>query len=201
VGPGVLVPRPETELLVENALRLLREAGLDDAPLRVAEVGVGSGAIAVTLALEAPNLLLTATDISERALDIARANALRHGVGERIGFHRASFLDGLDGPFDAVVSNPPYVAERDRALLPPDVRDHEPGEALFAGEDGLDAIRALIPTAAEKLRPGGFLLMEIGDGQAEAVCGLVDGTRVFDAPERLRDYRGVERMILARRKV
>ena len=197
VSPAVLIPRPETELLVERAIALAREA--DRADPRAADVGVGSGAIAVTLAREWPQGRVIATDPSAAALEVARANAETHGVADRIEFRDSAFLDGVAGEVDLVVSNPPYVARRDRAALPPDVGLFEPACALFGGEDGLDVIRGLIPRAAEKTRLGGWLVMEMGAGQADAVRQLIAADGRYEPAETIRDHQGIERVVSARR--
>lgn len=175
VRPGVLIPRPETELLVEVALQWMEAIGART----IVDVGTGSGCIAVTLALEAHDegtggLSITATDQSSAALDIARANAEALGVPPPIDWRQTDLLDGITGPLDLVVSNPPYVRDRDRAALAPDVRDYEPAAALFGGDDGLDVVRRLIPAAAARLRPGGALIMEVGHDQRPAVTTLLD---------------------------
>jgi release factor glutamine methyltransferase len=176
VTPYVLVPRPETELIIDEVLALAR-ARKDDGHGRpgivIIDIGTGSGCIAVTLALELPEGRLIATDTSAEALRVARDNARRHGVAERIEFRHGPFLAGFGDSADFVVSNPPYVPESDRASLAPEVVSFEPAAALFAGQDGLDVIRALVPRAAAALRPGGALVMEIGFGQATGVLRLV----------------------------
>jgi release factor glutamine methyltransferase len=176
VTPAVLVPRPETEGLVEVALECLAErqaSRCDAAPPLVVDVGTGSGCVAITLAIERPDIRLVATDISTRALDVAAANAMRQGVATRIEFREVSLSGGLTDAVDVIVSNPPYVAERDRPTLAPDVADFEPSTALFGGEDGLDVIRALVADAGRALVPGGWLAMEIGHDQATGVEALV----------------------------
>ncbi len=176
VNRDVLIPRPETELLVETAIRLLsgneRPRGRS-ADLNVLDVGTGSGCLAITLALEDPATKVTATDISRAALDVAAVNAERHGVSSRITFIEAPLAADRHDDADLLVSNPPYVADADRARLARDVRDFEPAAALFGGPDGLDVIRALIPAARRALVPGGWLCLEIGAGQADAVAALV----------------------------
>ena len=190
VTPAALIPRPETELLVELAIARCPAK----TSLRIADVCTGSGCVAVAIAHERPAVSLQATDISGAALDLARRNAARHGVSARIGFSRADLLDGVDGPFDLVVANPPYVAERDRAALQPEVVDHEPGIALFAGDDGLDAIRRLLPASAARLKPGGTLLFEFGFGQDEAVAQLISSEPRLRMIELRRDLAGIPRV-------
>jgi len=167
VTPNVLIPRPETETLVETAL-----IWLEAHPAAiVVDVGTGSGCIAVALAIHAPALRLYATDISRAALDVARANARRHNVADRITFLEADLLTPLRGPVHLIVSNPPYIAEGEWYTLPLSVRQ-EPRLALLAGVDGLDAIRRLVQRARTRLAPGGLMLVEIGEWQGEAAQAL-----------------------------
>ncbi len=172
VSPDVLIPRPETELVIDRALHWLSAGGRPAAPV-IVDVGTGSGCLAVTLALECPAARIGATDVSPAALEVARANAVRHGVASRIEWRHAALAGDLTGGVDLIVANPPYGAEDDRASLAADVRDFEPVVALFAGRDGLDVIRPLVPAAIRALRPGGALIMEIGAGQAPAVEDIV----------------------------
>jgi release factor glutamine methyltransferase len=194
VTPAVLIPRPETEVIVEAALARL-DAG---APLRIADVGTGSGCLAIALAGERPRATLIATDLSDEALAVARQNAVRHRVDGRIEFRLADLLEGVTGSFDAIVSNPPYVREDDRADIQPEVR-FEPAQALFAGSDGLDAIRRLLPSAAARLAPAGMLLFEIGFGQAEAVAALIATTAGLKMSELKDDLQGISRVAIAER--
>jgi release factor glutamine methyltransferase len=166
----------------------------------VLEIGAGSGCIIVTLACERPDLASVATDLSPTALAIARDNARRLGVEHRVTFVEGSLFAGLSGPWDLVVSNPPYVAMRDRPTLAPDVRDHEPALALYAGDDGLTVIRALVDGAANALSGGGALMMEIGAGQAEAVADLLKATSAFHAPAFMADLQGIARTVIATRR-
>jgi release factor glutamine methyltransferase len=182
VDRRVLIPRPETETLVEAALDLPQGA-------RVVDVGTGSGAVALALKDERPDLDVTATDVSEDALAVARANAARLGLDVR--FLRADLLDGV-GDVDAVVSNPPYV--EDGADLAPEITRHEPPEALFAGLDGLEVVRRLVAQAGE--RAVTFLALEIGDGKAPAVAELAHAAG-YARVERRADLAGIERVVTA----
>lgn len=187
VDPRVLIPRPETELLVEAALGLPEGA-------RVHDVGTGSGAVALALKHERPGLVVSASDVDEDALAVARANA--HRLGLDVSFSRADLLTGADVALDAVLSNPPYVAEGDRPSLAPEIVRHEPAVALFAGPDGLDAIRVLVDQAAAT--SASMLALEVGDGQAEAVGRLMTGAG-FRGVQVLRDLAGIERIVVGRR--
>ena len=191
VTPDVLIPRPETEHLVEAALA---HAGRDLA-LRIADIGTGSGAIAVVLAHALPNAQITALDISPAALAVARVNAEAHGVSDRIRFVESDLLVALaDEQFDLIVSNPPYVANGEE--LEAQVRDYEPVQALFAGPEGLDIYRRLIPQAQTSLKPGGWLLVEIGHGQREAVTQLLAG---WDDVSFIADLQGIPRVACAQK--
>jgi release factor glutamine methyltransferase len=195
VTPAVLIPRPETEQLVEAVL-----AELDPTqPLRILDVGTGSGAIAIALAHHLPRAHVTAVDLSAAALEVAASNAARHGLADRIRFVASDLLDALppdELPFDFIVSNPPYVPTADRGSLHPQVRDHEPAAALFAGPDGLDVYRRLIPQARSALRPNGLLALEIGQGQREAVAALLAG---WNELRFLDDLQQIPRVALAHR--
>ena len=173
VNPSVLIPRPETELLVDGLLA--RRPWSKRRSAFVADVGTGSGCIGLTLAAEAPRAILILTDSSADALAVAKANADRLYVEISVELRRATFPDGLDdlsGKLDVLVSNPPYVAEGDRETLPPEVREFEPSEALYAGEGGLDLLRQLLKKGRALLRPGGWIALEFGIGQAEALAEL-----------------------------
>ena len=188
VTPAVLIPRPETEMVVEEAVRL---ATMLAAP-RIADIGTGSGCIAVAVARELPQSQLVATDVSSGALSVAYDNAVRHRVADRITFVTTSYLGGVEGDFDVIVANPPYVRLRDKPALARDVR-HEPDVALFGGETGLRDIEGVLDTASAKLRPGGWLVMEFGFGQEDEVRTLV-GERQRLAIERVRnDLQGIPR--------
>jgi release factor glutamine methyltransferase len=192
VNRSVLIPRPETEHLVEKVLALA--AGFEKP--RILDVGTGSGAIAVALAHELPEAQVAAIDLSAAALAVARGNAERNGVAGRIRFVEGDLLAPFAGEqFEIVVSNPPYVAESDRAQLDVEVRDYEPGLALFAG-NGLDVYRRLIPDARAALAAGGFLALEIGYGQDEAVAGLL-AEAGFKQIEFTADLQGIPRVASA----
>jgi len=195
VGPAVLVPRPETEGIVDAA----REAFAPDTPLRFADLGTGSGCLAVALAAVFPAASGTAVDISPAALAVARANAADNGVAERVDFLEADFgrLDLPAESCDLVVSNPPYVTEAEYAELSPEVARFEPRGALVSGADGLDAARALLPRARRLLRPGGLLLVEIGWLQGEAARALTEAAG-FSEVRVLRDLAGRQRIVKAR---
>jgi release factor glutamine methyltransferase len=187
VDPRVLIPRPETEHVVEAALGLPQGA-------RVVDVGTGSGAIALALKQERPDLQILATESSPDALTVARANGARLGLD--VQWVQADLLEGVDEPIDAVVSNPPYVAERDRHKLAPEILRYEPPDALFAGPDGLDALRRLAPAVgATRARYAAF---EVGAGQASAV-GEMLGTAGFKRVEAVPDLAGIERVVVGRR--
>jgi release factor glutamine methyltransferase len=188
VTPAVLVPRPETEFIVEEALPLVRDLR---AP-RLADIGTGSGILAVTLAAEIPGAAVVATDLSGAALDVARENARRHGVAGRVRFVETSYLNGVDGLFDLIVANPPYVRDRDKPALSRDVR-HEPDVALFGGPDGLRDVGGVLDAAVATVKPGGWFVMEFGYGQEEDVRRLVNA-RPSLRVERVRDdFQGIAR--------
>ena len=169
VTPAVLVPRPETEFIVEETLRVL--GGGNDAPRRLADIGTGCGCIAVSLACELPGSVVIASDVSRDALLVARQNAERLAVGTRVRVVQTSYLDGVEGLFDVITANPPYVREGDKPALSRDVR-HEPDVALFGGPSGLRDIEGVLDAAVARLRPGGWFIMEFGFGQEDDVRGL-----------------------------
>ena len=197
VTRDVLIPRPETELIVETALALHSRA----TPARVVDVGTGTGCLAISLAAEWPGASIVATDVSEAALYVARSNAERHGVARQVHFVRASVLSALAPGFDLIVANPPYVRNGDRNALGPEVRDYEPAEALFGGEDGLEIVRALLDQTAERLAPRGRLLMEFGAGQDDRVVELVAERRPLILDEVRNDLSGIPRMAVVSRRV
>ena len=188
VSPACLIPRAETELLIEAALST-------DAS-RILDVGTGSGIIACSLQLERPHAALWATDVSFDALQVARRNAER--LQAPVRFEAGDLLAGVSGPFDLIVSNPPYVTEAEFAELMPGVRDYEPRLALVAGPSGLEVYRRLVPAAFEALRPGGWLMVEIGAGQGDAVADLFTGHGLAEV-QVLSDLAGLPRVTRGRR--
>ncbi len=194
VSPAVLIPRAETELIVEAALEL---AGDRRGSLRVADACTGSGNLVVALAHELPNASFVATDISPEALTVARANAARLGVADRIRFVQADVLDSIDGPFDLVVANPPYVRAPDRPALQPEVRDHEPAVALFGGATGLDLIVTVVVQAAARLASGGALIFEFGFGQDDDVERVIQAQPALRLRALKRDLQGIARVAVA----
>jgi release factor glutamine methyltransferase len=195
VNDDVLIPRPETEHLVEKALEL---AGRFARP-RIVDVGTGSGAIAVALAHKLPKAWITAVDISSAALDVARGNAERNGVARRIEFRESDLLAAVaDERFEIVVSNPPYVPVGDGDTLAVEVREHEPAVALFGGEGGLRLYRRLIPAAFAVLEERGWLAMEIGYGQSKAIGRLMREAG-FERLEFVPDLQGIARVVCGRR--
>ena len=197
VTKDVLIPRPETEGLVVRSLDLLKSAA---AP-RIADVGTGSGAIAVTLAKQLPQATLVATDIAPAALAVAKANAERHGVAERIAFVESDLLADprAAGPWDVIVSNPPYVRDDEYPALPRDVRDHEPKTALVAGPTGVEIVSRLVAEAAERLAPGGWLLVEIGPSTAAAAEAALAAQPGLVPGPTLKDLAGLPRIVQARK--
>jgi len=192
VTPAVLIPRPETEHLVEAVLQKLPR----EKSLKILDVGTGSGILAITLAIHLPHAEITALDISTDAIAVAQRNAKTLLVADRIQFLCSDLLAAVPGPFDAIVSNPPYIPESDRPTLHPQVRDHEPAGALFAGETGLDIYRRLIPQAYKALKPNGLLALEIGHGQRSSVAQLLANWHDVTF---LNDLQQIPRVALARR--
>jgi release factor glutamine methyltransferase len=202
VSPAVLIPRPETEHLVEATIELARTISTTeeqrdrDGRLKIIDVGTGSGAIALALARELPDADITAVDISPEALEVARTNAARLEL-ERVKFQQNDLLAGFEGAeFNFVVSNPPYVGESEADKVQLEVRKYEPHIAVFGGPEGLDAVRRLIPQAHAALRAGGWLLMEVGYSQAERVREMLTGWNdVHTVP----DLQGIPRVVVGRK--
>lgn len=222
VTPAVLIPRPETEFIVEEALRLLVPGGLPPSRVprfgeprrslgsggkassypaepRVADIGTGSGCVAVAVACECPTCRIVASDVSTAALDVARVNAARHGVADRITFIATSYLDSLDGSFDVITANPPYVKEGDKPSLSPDVR-YEPDVALFGGAEGLRDVGGVLDTASKKLKPGGWLIMEFGYGQELDVETMVAARPQLRLERTRQDLQGIPRTAIIQRR-
>jgi release factor glutamine methyltransferase len=203
VTSDTLIPRPETEQLIEAVLEWVAARPASTRPMKILDVGTGTGAIAIALAMHLPTARLTAVDLSPAALAIARENAAHHRLASRIKFVESDLLAGLDGEtFDIIVSNPPYVSPSDAHTLAPEVRDHEPHLALFGrpeqNQDGLGIYRLLIPQAHAALTPCGLLAIEIGFGQSDAVRSLFDEGLWHDV-RILDDYAGIPRIVLAER--
>ncbi len=205
VTPAVLIPRPETELAVETTLDLLKlDLGLGSSATqerprgktRIVDVGTGSGCIALALAKEMPETEIHATDISLASLEIARANAARHQLHKRIQFHHTDLLDGLNPPFDIVISNPPYVGESEEEQVQLEVRKFEPRSAVFGGPTGTEIVQRLLPQAWRLLRPGGWLVMEISGTIANAVRDLLHDWRDVQF---LNDLQAIPRVTRARK--
>ncbi len=204
VTPAVLIPRPETEHVVETVLRLIREPGEDARPPlkassfpRIVDIGTGSGCIALALAKELPRAEIHATDISAAALEIARANAARHQLENRTHFHKTDLLQGLDSnAFDFVVSNPPYVGESEEDQVQLEVRKFEPRDAVFAGPTGLEVIERLIPQTHAALKPGGWLVMEISGTIANGTKRLLEG---WNQVQITNDLQGIPRVASAQK--
>jgi release factor glutamine methyltransferase len=198
VTPDVLIPRPETEHLIEVALARIGESRRKN-PLRIADVGTGSGCIAVALAKEFPNANIFATDISSAALKVAARNATRHNFANRITFSECNLLEGIPEhpPLNVIVSNPPYVARKDAASLPIDVREHEPAIALFAGDDGMEIYPRLIAQAKTHLAEGGLLVLELGAGLFEPVSDLLEARTGWTRVSATQDLAGIVRVISA----
>ena len=194
VSPAVLIPRPETELLVETALQVIAPG----APARVLDLGVGSGAILLAVLAERPSATGVGVDISDGALAVAQANADALGVVDRIELMHGDWDVALDGAFDLVLSNPPYIPTKDIDTLAPEVARFEPRLALDGGADGLDAYRAIIARLPHILRPAGVFALEVGKGQAEAVTALAEARGLSTEPPR-RDLAGIPRVVWGRR--
>ncbi len=199
VTPDVLIPRPETEILVLRLIELARQG--PNGPIAICDVGTGCGNIAVTAAKHLPTARVTAIDASPAALEVARRNAERHHVADRIDFVLGNLLSSFaeDTQFDFVVSNPPYVKEAEFAALAPDVRDYEPRSALVAGPRGTEIVERLAPEAAERLRPGGHLLLEVSPSTHEAVIALLAADPRFELVATYCDFSRVPRVVQAKK--
>lgn len=200
VNPAVLIPRPETELLIQETLR---EGGFAEGAVLV-DVGTGSGCIAVTLATILSGMRIFALDCSREAMSVAKGNADRHGVSDQIIWLEGDLLSPLReyavvGAVDAIISNPPYIAEAEWAGLQPEVRDYEPRRALLAGSQGIEFHERLIHDSQEFLAPGGLLVMELGQGQSPLVRRMAEVTGGYTGIQTVKDEAGIERVLIARR--
>jgi len=200
VTPSVLVPRPETETLIESLLAMYAVTSVNG-PVRILDIGTGSGIVAVVAAREIPESQVTATDFSSEALAVARENASAHGVFDQISFVQADlFLGAPEPPYDFIVSNPPYIETGCMHDLMPDIRDFEPRTALDGGIDGLDFYRRIVPDALNHLKTGGGLILEIGETQAEAVSNLLHSEEGYESIKVTRDIGGYDRVVSARKR-
>ncbi|MDE2824529.1 MAG: peptide chain release factor N(5)-glutamine methyltransferase [Chloroflexota bacterium] len=197
VTPDVLVPRQETEFLVEAVLGYARCRTGDEGVLTVADIGTGSGCIAVAVGHNLPNATVYATDVSREALRIAGENVRRHGLDGRVRLRHGDLFEALDGPVDVVVSNPPYLSDDEAVDLPPDVK-REPSVALVAGPDGMGVLRRLVVGAREYVKPGGLLALEIDPRRVEAVERLARGTFPGGEIGVIKDHAGLERVVTVR---
>jgi len=197
VTPAVLIPRPETECLLEEVLRFYSPPGKN---LRIGDIGTGSGIIAIVLAGELPEARVVATDISAGALAVAGSNALLHGVAGNIAFLQADIFQGIYGDFDVICSNPPYITTEKYALLPEGIRNFEPPEALLAGQDGLSLYRKIIAEGARRLKQGGRIFMETGEDQKNAVISLLQEEGCYADIYCRSDYGGMDRVLSARKR-
>jgi release factor glutamine methyltransferase len=197
IDANTLDPRPDTETLIEAALGLVDRA----APLGILDLGTGSGCILITLLAELPQASGVGVDLSLGALELARANAHALGVGGRASFAASDWLEAVEGSFDLVVANPPYLSAADMAALSTEVRDHDPRAALDGGPDGLSAYRRIAPGLCKALRPGGFALFEIGPNQAQAVSRLLAEAGLDEGQHLWRDLAGRPRVVGARLRV
>jgi len=197
VSPAVLIPRPSTELIVEAVLDLFPDPS---ARLDVADIGTGCGCVALAIAQERPSAAIVGIDISREALEVAHRNATRYGFTDRVTFRHGDLLDGIDGPFDAIVANPPYVVDRAGPALQPEVRDHEPAVALFGGVDGLTLLTRLVADAPTRLRPGGSLVFEFGYGQDIEIEDLLEQSSELRLVGVRRDLQGIARTAIAQKR-
>lgn len=198
LSEATLVPRPDTETVVELALEIFRERQASHPP-RIADIGTGSGAILLALLHEIPGAFGVGTDLSQTALRTARYNAAALGLADRAAFVACSYASALRGPFDLIVSNPPYIPSGEIPKLSIEVREHDPHLALDGGNDGYDAYRALIPQAAERLAPGGALIVEAGRGQAQNIETLLRGAALSLDRSPKADLAGIPRAVSARK--
>jgi release factor glutamine methyltransferase len=198
VNRDVLIPRPDTEIIVEEALDIYRN--MSSPEIRILDIGTGSGAIALALAKEISNAKITATDISPAALSIAGRNAATYNLQDKIDFREGNLFEPVEGTFDIIVCNPPYIPEEEYNELPAGVKDYEPRIALFAGKKGTEFYEKLIYQAVDYLQKKGWLLMEIGAKQEKEVREIIGESGFYDSVAMRRDYAGLPRVVRARRK-
>ncbi len=205
VTKDVLIPRPETQLLIKEALNeAKKQDGPEDRSRRIIDLCTGSGCIAVCMAVELPESKVYAIDISDKALLVAGENAKKHGVDKRITFLEGDLLNpmeplGLKGKIDLFLSNPPYVSKKMMEVLQPEIELYEPMLAVEGGEDGFDYYRRIIPEAAQYLKPGGYLILEIGYGQRDGTISLIEQEKVFKGIEVKKDFAEIDRVVKAQR--
>lgn len=197
VDRRVLIPRPETEILVEEVLKIATLS--DNVTTTILEIGVGSGAISIALASELRQAKIISSDISFDAIRVAGQNARNVGLADRIAFAVGDMVKPFSGPFDIIVSNPPYIADDDYTLLPEDVRDFEPPSALLGGHEGLSFHRELIHDGGSRLKKGGWLFLEIGSEQKQKIEEIVELSGLYDEIRFRTDYAGLDRVVMARR--
>lgn len=198
VEPSTLIPRPSTESLVETVINHVR-AIEEERIIRIADIGTGTGCVIVTLIAELPNAASVATDINESILSLARRNAERHKVSDRIKFTAGSLFESVEGTFDVIVSNPPYIPDHEWPAVERNVKDYEPESALRGGKDGLDVIRPLITTASDYLVEGGLLAIEVADSHADSVKALMEAESNFKEVSIVKDNEGFKRVARAHR--
>ena len=205
VDEHTLIPRPETEILVETVLNKIKNRAPSDKTITIVDIGTGCGNIAISLAANLQNAQVYASDISRGTLAVAGTNVRRHRVTDRVHLLHGNLFESFDGHLskgnvDFVVSNPPYVSEADLNKLEPEIKDHEPFKALVGGKDGLCFYKRIIREAPEWLKPEGFLLLEVGETQAETITKLIDTEGHYENIEIAKDLQKIDRIISARRK-
>jgi release factor glutamine methyltransferase len=200
VSSDVLIPRPETEHVVEVVIDIIK-AGQNKS-IKILDIGTGSGAIAVSLAYYTKNSFVTATDVSPKALQLAKQNAAKHGVSDRIKLLQGNLFEPLNGSdvFDIIVSNPPYIPTGEIPSLQNEIKNFEPIKALDGGADGLDYYRKIMSKIDPFLKPEGYIVLEVGMAQAEEVSGIIRSKQIFAEPKIYEDYAGIKRVVEARRK-
>jgi release factor glutamine methyltransferase len=199
VNNSVLIPRPDTEIIVEETVNICHK--INSLEIKILDIGTGSGAIALALASEITGAKVVATDISPAALNLAQKNAATLGLKDKIDFRQGNLFEPVDGIFDIIVCNPPYISAQDYEKLPAGVKDYEPQNALLAGKSGLEFYEKLIYQAAGFLQKNGWLLLEIGAKQEAGVRRIMEAAGIYDSVEMRKDYARLPRVIKARRKV